>query len=57
VPLPTTCPHGGFQFAAQLTFLDGSTATAHTAVPCPGSPRGQRSDVPRAPRAQPAPPR
>jgi hypothetical protein len=36
VPLPETCPHGGFQFAARLTFQDGSQSDAHTSVPCPG---------------------
>jgi hypothetical protein len=33
--LPTSCPRGGFQFAVKLSFLDGSQASAHTAVPCP----------------------
>jgi hypothetical protein len=33
--LPPTCPHGGFRFAAQFTFDDGSHASAHTVVPCP----------------------
>jgi hypothetical protein len=33
--LPNQCPHGGFPFAASLTFEDGSHATARTAVPCP----------------------
>lgn len=33
--LPDSCPHGGFPFAAQLSFVDGSTATAQTLVPCP----------------------
>ncbi len=33
--LPNSCPHGGFPFAATLTFLDGSHASAHTTVPCP----------------------
>ena len=42
VPLPTACPHGGFQFAAQLTFLDGNISTAHTAVPCPKTDGGRR---------------
>jgi hypothetical protein len=35
VRLPDTCPHGGFPFAATFTFLDGSQASASTAVPCP----------------------
>ncbi len=33
--LPRTCPHNGFPFAADFTFLDGSDATAHTLVACP----------------------
>jgi hypothetical protein len=33
--LPSTCPRGGFPFAATFSFLDGSRPTAHTAVPCP----------------------
>jgi hypothetical protein len=37
--LPGSCPRGGFPFAAQFSFLDGSRATAHTAVPCPARER------------------
>ncbi len=33
--LPDGCPHGGFPFAAELGFVDGSSATARTVVPCP----------------------
>jgi hypothetical protein len=33
--LPTSCPRGGFQFAASFSFLDGSHPGAHTSVPCP----------------------
>jgi hypothetical protein len=33
--LPNTCPPGGFPFAAELSFEDGSHATARTTVPCP----------------------
>lgn len=33
--LPKKCPHGGFPFAGRFTFLDGSTASARTTVPCP----------------------
>jgi hypothetical protein len=33
--LPKVCPHGGFRFAGTFAFLDGSKATAGTAVPCP----------------------
>ncbi len=35
--LPETCPRGGFPFAANFTFLDGSHAHARTRVPCPSS--------------------
>lgn len=35
--LPDSCPRGGFPFAATLTFLDGSHASARTAVRCPRS--------------------
>jgi hypothetical protein len=40
--LPDRCPRGGFPFAATFTFLDGSKATARTAVPCP-HPRNSRN--------------
>jgi hypothetical protein len=33
--LPKTCPAGGFPFAAQFGFADGSHASAATVVPCP----------------------
>lgn len=33
--LPNTCPRGGFQFAAQFTFVDGARQSARTAIPCP----------------------
>jgi hypothetical protein len=35
VSVPSRCPAGGFPFAAAFTFLDGSHATATTAVACP----------------------
>jgi hypothetical protein len=35
--LPDSCPRGGFPFAATVAFVDGSHASAHTAVPCPRS--------------------
>jgi hypothetical protein len=37
--LPDSCPHGGFPFAAELSFVDGSRASVSTVVPCPGSGR------------------
>lgn len=40
VSVPERCPHGGFPFAAEFTFQDGSTATGATTVPCP--PRRRR---------------
>jgi hypothetical protein len=33
--LPRTCPHGGFRFAAQFKFNDGSQTSAHAVVACP----------------------
>jgi hypothetical protein len=35
VSIPERCPRGGFPFAAEFTFQDGSTATGATTVPCP----------------------
>ncbi len=35
VAVPERCPKGGFPFAAQFTFLDGSHTAASTTVPCP----------------------
>ncbi len=32
---PARCPPGGFPFAAELTYADGSTQDASTATPCP----------------------
>jgi hypothetical protein len=32
--LPPRCPRGGFQFAAEFAFVDGSNARARTAVRC-----------------------
>lgn len=33
--LPDHCPRGGFPFAAELRFADGSHAVTRTSVPCP----------------------
>ena len=33
--LPKTCPPGGFPFAAEFAFLDGTHTTAHATVACP----------------------
>jgi hypothetical protein len=38
--LPSTCPRGGFPFAATFSFLDGSHADARSVVACP-DPRGR----------------
>jgi hypothetical protein len=35
VSVPERCPRGGFPFAAEFTFQDGSSASAQTTVPCP----------------------
>jgi hypothetical protein len=35
ISLPSKCPRGGFPFAAQFTFLDGSQVPATSKVPCP----------------------
>jgi hypothetical protein len=35
VAVPERCPRGGFPFAAQFSFIDGSSASAQTTVPCP----------------------
>jgi hypothetical protein len=35
IALPTRCPRGGFRFASEIAFLDGSTANATSTVPCP----------------------
>jgi hypothetical protein len=40
--LPDRCPHGGFPFAAEFSFQDGSHATAHSTVPCPKPRRTRR---------------
>lgn len=33
--LPNSCPKGGFPFAAQFSFVDGTHASARTVDPCP----------------------
>jgi hypothetical protein len=48
--LPKTCPKGGFPFAAELTFLDGTHTTARTTVPCPAHHRHDRPLRAPAPR-------
>jgi hypothetical protein len=36
ISLPAHCPRGGFPFAATFKFADGTGASAHASVPCPG---------------------
>ncbi len=43
IPLPERCPRGGFRFALQMEFVDGSRAAASTAVACPRRPRRKRA--------------
>jgi hypothetical protein len=40
VLLPDSCPRGGFPFAVELSFADGSRTSVGTAVPCPTRRRG-----------------
>jgi hypothetical protein len=35
VDVPERCPRGGFPFAADFSFADGTTVTATSTVPCP----------------------
>ncbi len=35
IALPAHCPRGGFKFASNLQFADGSGASAKSTVPCP----------------------
>jgi hypothetical protein len=35
IVMPRHCPAGGFPFAGEFTYADGSTGTATTTVPCP----------------------
>lgn len=51
--LPDSCPRGGFPFAAQLGFVDGSTAATRTVVPCPRGGRRRRGHVSAWPAAKP----
>ncbi len=44
--MPTSCPRGGFHFAATFSFLDGSSTQTGDVVPCPKA----RHHVPAASR-------
>jgi hypothetical protein len=35
LPLPASCPHGGFRFRATVSFADGGLRSGGTTVPCP----------------------
>ncbi len=35
IPLPDTCPRGGFRFSARFAFQNGSHSQATATVPCP----------------------
>ncbi len=35
IRLPAVCPQGGFPFAAEFTYADGSSGSSVTTVPCP----------------------
>jgi hypothetical protein len=35
VSVPLSCPRGGFQFSANFSFADGTSAVANSVVPCP----------------------
>jgi hypothetical protein len=41
VSVPTSCPPGGYPFAADLSFEDGTHTTADYKVPCPSGGRGR----------------
>lgn len=41
IRFPSRCPRGGLPFSIALRFLDGSEASARTAVPCPGRARAR----------------
>jgi hypothetical protein len=35
IVMPARCPAGGFPFAGEFTYLDGSSSSAKTTIPCP----------------------
>jgi hypothetical protein len=39
IALPARCPHGGFRFASDIAFADGTSTSASSTVPCPSSRR------------------
>jgi subtilisin family serine protease len=50
IKLPERCGRGGYRFAVQLGFLDGSTASGTAAVACPRRSSGRQRPEPRPPR-------
>jgi hypothetical protein len=49
IPLPNTCPHGGFPFSARFVFQDGSRSQAETTVPCPPNAGHQITQIHKVP--------
>jgi hypothetical protein len=43
VSVPMSCPRGGFRFSADFGFVDGSSTTATSVVPCPPRARRRRA--------------
>lgn len=39
IAIPSTCPRGGFEFVADMTFQDGTALKVPATVPCPTAPR------------------
>lgn len=48
VVVPSSCPPGGFPFAAEFTYVDGSSDSALTTTPCPRSTAPALSPAARA---------
>jgi hypothetical protein len=42
IAVPQSCPHGGFPFAADFAFADGTHTHAKSTVPCPRASAGRR---------------
>jgi hypothetical protein len=47
IPLPSTCPHGGFPFSAAVVFLNGGETRTEARVPCPSDDDGSHTAPPR----------
>ncbi len=43
VLVPSTCPAGGFPFAAEFTYADGSAGSALATIPCPCMSRSSKA--------------